>query len=476
MMHAEAEEGIAKLTLDRTAAVVGGGPAGLLSAIMLARRGWRRVDVFDELPAPPPPGDICWRSGERSYQLGINGRGQNALRRFGCLERVEEYAASVRGRLSFPRNGPPVASILKPPGTPGAEKKYVTRVLQRDRLLSCLLEEARSYPQIHIQHEVACEDIDLHSAKPTLTLGGGTTCGPVDLVIGADGVRSVVRDAIVEAPGSRTRFIRFEDANERRYKTFPMHPDFVPGTRADLNWGAGNRDMRLGMDALPTKEGGLVGVLLLVPGSTGFQRVEQLQSAEDARQFFEDALPQLLPFLEDDELGRFAARNISRLPCFHLVEGDVHRELDEGAVILLGDSIKAVKPYFGQGCNSALEDVDILARCLEEAQDKPKAAAAHFTQLRAEDARALVRLSRSFDHPGPLGTARFVVPLLLDRQLSQLLPSVFTPPLLRAIQDEKYTFAGLWRRKRYERVAFAAMLFAGVFCFRALVRLVWRLF
>eukprot|EP00971_Amphidinium_carterae_P158777 3147844-Amphidinium_carterae.1 len=28
-----------------------------------------------------------------------------------------------------------------------------------------------------------------------------------------------------------------------------------------------------------------------------------------------------------------------------------------GAVVLLGDSIKTVKPYFGQGANSALEEL-----------------------------------------------------------------------------------------------------------------------
>ena len=66
---------------------MGGGPAGALSAIMLARRGWR-VDVFDELPAPPAPSDPCWGVGERSYQLGLNGRGQKALRSFGCMEKV----------------------------------------------------------------------------------------------------------------------------------------------------------------------------------------------------------------------------------------------------------------------------------------------------------------------------------------------------------------------------------------------------
>ena len=83
-----------------------------------------------------------------------------------------------------------------------------------------------------------------------------------------------------------------------------------------------------------------------------------------------------------------------------------------GGVLLLGDAIKAVKPYFGQGANSALEDVAVLGRCLDAAADDPAAAAAAFTAARAEDARALVRISRSFDGAGRLGTARLPYSLL----------------------------------------------------------------
>ena len=130
--------------------------------------------------------------------------------------------------------------------------------------------------------------------------------------------------------------------------------------------------------------------------------------------------------------------------------------------MLLGDAIKAVKPYFGQGANSALEDVTILADCLEECGDEPAAAAAAFTAARADDARALVRTSRSFDGRGPLGTARFLVPLLLDLQLNKLAPKLFTPPTLRGLQDERNSFTGLRKRKRAERTLLIAIVAALV--------------
>ncbi len=81
-------------------------------------------------------------------------------------------------------------------------------------------------------------------------------------------------------------------------------------------------------------------------------------------------------------------RPISRLPSFQLVEGDIHYSTPSGGALLLGDSIKAVKPYFGQGANSALEDVVVLDKCLDACgDDDPAAVAEAFTAARAEEAR-----------------------------------------------------------------------------------------
>jgi len=269
-------------------------------------------------------------------------------------------------------------------------------------------------------------------------------------------VRSSIRESLCKADGSTTRTVRYANNNERRYKTLPLHPSAVPGTPTDLNWGARNKKLGLGMDALPTAEGEMVSVLLFKPDSPIYKRIETLPSAQAARGLLEEALPELLPYVRDGDLERFVKQPVGRLPSFQLVEGPIHASLTSGGLVLLGDAIKAVKPYFGQGANSALEDVLVLRRCLDSCGDDPSTSAAAYSANRAEDARALVSISRGFDHPGLLGTARFLLPLLLDIQLHKALPALFSPPLLRGLQDERYTFSGLRATKRRERLVLIA--------------------
>ena len=388
------------------------------------------------------------------------------------MDRVDARAGSVRGRLSIAADGTLTETRLTPPGEPGAEKSYVTRVMQRDRLQACLLEEVRERyaGAVDVHFDTKCAGVELSGGRARLILDRPARAADAwDLVVGADGVRSAVR-ASLEKQDRRIKTVRYEDKNERRYRTIPLHPSRVPGTASDLNWGFQNASAGLGMDALPTKEGEMVAVLLFKPDSPIADRLASLGGAADAREFFSDVAPALLPFTDDEELGRFAERSEGRLPSFQLVEGPVHA----GPVVLLGDAIKAVKPYFGQGANSALEDVQILDACLEDAAD-PEEAAALFTEKRAADARALVKISRGFDGKGKLGTACFVGPLVVDSKLHKMLPSVFSPPLLRAIQNEDNAFADLRKRKRRERGLQVAALAASAAAARALVRAALRL-
>jgi 2-polyprenyl-6-methoxyphenol hydroxylase-like FAD-dependent oxidoreductase len=134
--------------------IVGGGPAGLSTAIMLAKRGWKQITVVERLSSPSRSDDFeVWQDPERSYNIGLNGKGQAALRAIGCWDRIDACCADVVGRMDWtPESDEPKEILL-------AEKRgYVTKVIQRDRLVSCLYEElqvidiVRTY--LSSEHEV----------------------------------------------------------------------------------------------------------------------------------------------------------------------------------------------------------------------------------------------------------------------------------------------------------------------------------
>ena len=106
-------------TKDSSVVIIGGGPAGLASAIMLARRGYTKVRVYDRLLEPPAPDDASvWNDfeNERNYNIGVSGRGQKALEQLEVLSKIDFYSAKCIGRMEWsPENpGEPKETIFTP--------------------------------------------------------------------------------------------------------------------------------------------------------------------------------------------------------------------------------------------------------------------------------------------------------------------------------------------------------------------------
>ena len=120
---------------DRPVNIVGGGLAGALLAVLLARRGFA-VDVYDRRPDPR----LAASERGRSINLALAARGIVALERAGMMERIRPLLIPMRGRMIHALAG---ETQLQPYGQRQEEVIYSVSRAELNRLL---IEEAARIP------------------------------------------------------------------------------------------------------------------------------------------------------------------------------------------------------------------------------------------------------------------------------------------------------------------------------------------
>ena len=92
MMIAAAEEDKDEAKAE-SSVIVGAGPTGLVTAIMLARRGWKNVRVLEKRNKPEKANNAdVWGDPQRSYNIGLSARGQLALQKYDLLDVATELS------------------------------------------------------------------------------------------------------------------------------------------------------------------------------------------------------------------------------------------------------------------------------------------------------------------------------------------------------------------------------------------------
>jgi 2-polyprenyl-6-methoxyphenol hydroxylase-like FAD-dependent oxidoreductase len=464
---------------------------------MLAQRGREDIHVYERLSAPAGSDDTSvWSDTAKFYLVGLGGRGQKALQELGAWERVERCCTYVLGRKDWAPGAGEDEGVER---IFGDDRPYKTAVIARDRLAGVLreivAESHRDAVTLHYDTEMTSVRwneagspfiVTAECSAPTLPADGAAASAPgcevpllersevrCDLLVGADGAARTLasameRDGASSAAGlsrwladlsplrpQALRVTRYEDDNRRVYKTIPMRLPPSKTWRGDVNYSARTKDGRVVFDALPANAEGEYCAVLLLQAEDEFAQPHS--DPAGLRALLEDTLPQFSPLISDATVRAVAAKAPSNLPAFRFVGPVLHKG---ASTVLLGDAIHTVKPYFGLGVNSAFEDVVALRAALDAHPRDAARALSAFSDARAGEAAALVRISRDLDRPGLLGFVTFILPIILDGIFSSIAPQLFGPNTIALLQRDGITFQEVAQRKRRDRALQVATLVA----------------
>lgn len=298
------------------AVIVGGGIGGLASALALARRGWE-IEVLERAAAFPEVG----------AGLSLWPNGLRALDALGVGEVVRERAL-LEGQAGI-RNAS--GRWLSRTDTAALERRYgPVAMIHRADLLAIL---RAAVPADCLRNAVT---VSLVTVDGTAVHSGGES--RADLIVGADGIRSVVRASIwPDAPSPRYA----------GYTAWRMVTPPVPVDGSSESWGAGER---FGYARLPDDRIYCFAVANALEDAPG----EGLAGLRRRFSGWHSPIPALLDAAEESAVLH---DDLYELPPL--------RTYTAGQVALVGDAAHAMTPNLGQGACQALEDAVVLAQSLD---------------------------------------------------------------------------------------------------------------
>jgi len=347
-------------------AIIGGGIGGLAAAGFLRRAGLRAT-VYEQ----------AGRLGEVGAGVVVAPNAARLLRALGVLSVLEERAVPLETGWEFRRwQDGRVLSAEDLATRCAALYGERTYTAHRADLLDAV---SRAVPDEDVRLGKRCVGLDRDGERHRLRFADGETAG-ADVVIGADGIHSMVRAALTEpAPATYSGLCAFRA--------------LVPAEKAPAFARRPAHTLWLGPDHhlvhYPISAGRLVNLVAFAPAGgytteswTATATVEEFLAEFDG---WDARLTGLIRAAETP--GRWAL--LDRAPL---------TRWSKGTVTLLGDAAHPMFPFFAQGAAQAIEDAAVLARCLAAAPSDPAAALARYQELRIPRTTRLQEVSHARAH------------------------------------------------------------------------------
>lgn len=342
-------------------AIVGGGIAGLASAVFLARTG-RDVTIYEAMPRVPAEGT----------GILLQPAGFDVLQRMDLAAAALALGCAIERIVTRARDGNTLMEL------PYAELRPQQHALgiRRPMLAALLLETARA-AGAEVRFDAAVEKLEHRPAATWLQLrSGGEKQGPFDLVLLCDGMYSRLRASVTRA---NVRVHR-----QGVYSLVAPMPASLP--QRTLLQRLDGTDDAVGLLPIGRAAGSLPLVSFFWDVRTRDRAALEARGFDAWRAYIEAFCP------EAGEILR-AAGDFSALTFFTTAQVNLRRWHDDRTLVM-GDAAHALDPHLGLGATLALLDAECLQRCLHESGDHVTAALARFQSQRRRAVAPYSRASR----------------------------------------------------------------------------------
>ena len=309
-------------------AIVGAGIGGLSAALALRARGLN-VTVFERALSPR----------EAGAGISIQPNAARLFKRIGLHDRLENIGTRTVGLSLRTSRGEPVP-------TPPASADKPSYQVHRVELLE-MLNDAQAESAVRFGHH--CTEVTETDAGVRLNFTNGVTAD-ADIVVGADGIHSVVQREIGLTTNPTSEGIM-------------AYRGLIPSER--LSWAKDLRGLKMWMGSgrsflcFAVSKGSLVNIVAFVPSNLDSK--ESWSAPGDVNALAAEYAGWDVPVREAigalDETFRWGIYDRAPLPYWSTAR-----------LTLLGDAAHPMVPHFGQGAGQAIEDGFALAILLEDAK------------------------------------------------------------------------------------------------------------
>jgi salicylate hydroxylase len=374
---------------DLKVAVIGAGMGGLTTALALAKEGFKDIQVY-----------------ESARDLGFVGAGiqlapnmARVLDSLGVWENIEKEATvvqdtSIRRAVTGEELGHVTLDHIK------SLYGYAHMVGHRANLAGSIYEGCKQQSAIKFHFGTNVENIDSFSPKPSFTAvprnGEAPSKVEVDVLLGADGIKSVTRTALLKSLGVEADV---EDSGQAAYRIMlkreqmehdPELKELIDSDRV-TRWVGTRRHII----AYPVASKTIYNLSTAHPDDNFAAAPSATYTTKGSKPVMQSVYEEFCPLVQkmldlvpEGEVCEWKLRVHQPLPTW------VH-----GSVALVGDACHPTLPHLNQGAAQAIEDAAVIGVALSKLPDaSPESinkALRVYEKVRKERAEILVGMAAS---------------------------------------------------------------------------------